>query len=470
MILHLLRHESALLQRDRRLFVLLGVVGALLLGAGWVGHISTEGQREARLQAVENSRAQWEGLGDYNPHSAAHFGTYAFKPVGGLAALDPGIDAYLGNVLRLEGHVQNEPGFSQASLSGSLLRFGSLTPALVLQVLLPLLLVFGAFSSVAGDRESGRLRLLLVQGAGPARLLFTKALVWWLVAVVVLTAALVATGVFGLVSGEPADPARLAAFGAAHAVWFAVIALGAVAVSGVARDGRGALVALLLIWLGWTVLLPRVTGEIADSLHPLPTRVAFEAAKDADRAQGLDGHNPADARRAALEERVLAEYGVERVEDLPINFDGIALQADEEYGNQVWDRHFGAVREVMDRQQGVLRAASLLDPYLAIRSLSARIAGTDLGASLTFQEQAEAYRRNLIETLNREHAYGGSAYQEWSWTADASFYRGIEDFAYTPPELSHSLAGAVPEAAVLAFWLLGLIGLTATAGRRLRAI
>ena len=42
-----------------------------------------------------------------------------------------------------------------------------------------------------------------------------------------------------------------------------------------------------------------------------------------------------------LKEEYLVKYNVDSLSQLPINFDGIVMQADEEYGNQVWDKHFG---------------------------------------------------------------------------------------------------------------------------------
>ena len=42
-----------------------------------------------------------------------------------------------------------------------------------------------------------------------------------------------------------------------------------------------------------------------------------------------------------LEAKVLEEYNVDSLSQLPINFYGILLQADEEYGNKVWDKHYG---------------------------------------------------------------------------------------------------------------------------------
>lgn len=466
----LLNHELKRLCRDRRLGLLVAIVSGLLFLTIWIGHETTQGQEKARRDAVEHNRAQWEEMGEMNPHSAAHFGSYAFKPIDGLAALDPGIDSFVGNVLRLEGHVQNEPGFSEASFSGSMVKFGRLQAAMVLQLLIPLLLLFGAYESVTGERESGRLRLLLVQGASPIRLLMAKAFTWWLLSLVILFSVFALTVALSNegVSSIKADRAALLAV--VYAVWFAIVVLGATLVSGFARDGRGALVTLLLVWLVWSVILPRLTGELADRVHPLPTRATFETAKTEDRLKGLNGHNPQDQRRRELEESTLTEYGVERLEDLPINFDGVLMQADEEYGNAVWDKHFGEVRDIFARQLDVVRAVSILNPYLALRELSASLAGTDLVHALAFQVQAEQYRRELVARLNHEHAYGGSSYADWSWTADEDFYREIKDFRYKPLKLASVLMEGRSAAMVLLGWLLALLVLTVTLGRRLRAV
>ena len=67
----------------------------------------------------------------------------------------------------------------------------------------------------------------------------------------------------------------------------------------------------------------------------------------AERNQGIDGHNPYDKRREALKNKYLSDYQVDSLSQLPINFDGIVMQADEEYGNLVWDKHFG--RKIVHR-------------------------------------------------------------------------------------------------------------------------
>ena len=120
--------------------------------------------------------ATWLDQGDKNPHSAAHFGRYAFKPSPALAYVDRGLDAYLGTTVWLEAHWQNPFELRPAEDRTALQRFGDLTAALVLQLLIPLFIVLLAFPTFAGERESGTLRLLLSAGAEPRQLALGKAM------------------------------------------------------------------------------------------------------------------------------------------------------------------------------------------------------------------------------------------------------------------------------------------------------
>ena len=89
-----------------------------------------------------------------HPHRMVHYGHFAFRPLDPLAAFDPGIDAFAGSVIYLEGHRQNSANFADVRQSSLLLRFGQLTPAFVLQTLLPLLLIVLGAGIIARERET----------------------------------------------------------------------------------------------------------------------------------------------------------------------------------------------------------------------------------------------------------------------------------------------------------------------------
>ena len=47
----------------------------------WTGIIQNNNQKKNQLSAQKHVRNQWDNLKPMNPHRAAHYGSYVFKPV-----------------------------------------------------------------------------------------------------------------------------------------------------------------------------------------------------------------------------------------------------------------------------------------------------------------------------------------------------------------------------------------------------
>ena len=124
----------------------------------------------------------------------------------------------------------------------------------------------------------------------------------------------------------------------------------------------------ILTWVFWTIFYPTIVVNSTEKLNPLPTRVEFKEAMSEDRSKGIDGHNPRGERRDALEKSTLAKYNVEKLEDLPINFSGILMQEDEEYGNMVWI-NIGNLYKQLEKQKNY-QLSGFLNPFTALQSLS----------------------------------------------------------------------------------------------------
>ncbi len=463
------RLELAHWRRNRALWrPLLATALAVLAAAVWAT-AEDAAQREAHREAANEARGQWEAQGAKHPHGMAHFGDFAFRPAGPLARLDRGVQARLGKVIFMEGHRQGAPMHADVARAGTVARFPRPDAAFLLHTLVPLLLVFLGGAGLARDRESGRLKLALVHGARAHAVLGGHTLALWGLGLALLGLGVVAALDTNVECGDPAHAAieRLPAFVVLHALFLALVAAGVVAATAWLPSARAALLTLLAAWVLGTALLPRAAAGVADAWFPLPSQDDFQAQLRASREAGPDGHDPRDAFIATRREAMLREHGVDTVEALPLNFDGIAMQLDEEFGNRVWDEHYGALSHQLARQVRAVSLAALVNPFQAIDNLSMTLAGTDLAHDLAFQEQAEAHRRELIAKLNHEHAYGGSRTGDWSAEASAEFLAALGGFTYRVPPLAEALRGRVAELVALTFWALLLLALQRRAARRL---
>ena len=456
--------------RSRLLLFISGAFALVLVLTAMLGQYQSQTQADQYADATKHLRGQWEKIDAMNPHSAAHYGTYLFKPGGMLNGLDDGINTVTGNVLRVEGHVQNEIVYSEASQIKTTSRFGKLRSSLLLQYIVPLLLIFLVFASISNEKVSGRLKLLMIQGAKPSQIVIGKVLSAWLYGLALLLLVFAAYFILNIGSITAATITRSLFFFAAYALYYFVICGLTVYLSARWQNATLALTSMLAVWILWTIFLPAMLISYSETAHPLPSRDEFKTAMKEDRAKGIDGHNPLDARNKELQEKVLAEYEVDSLSQLPINFDGLRMQADEDYGNIVWDKHFGNVRDILTRQKQLIQMAGLVNPFLALRNASMGFAGSDNLHHHDFLLQAEAYRRVLIKTLNDEHAFGGSKTGDWGWKADNAFFKSAPKFQYKSQNIG-AIAGVYAlDLGLLLLWSAVVFVLMLTLTRRMEII
>ena len=223
----------------------------------------------------------------------------------------------------------------------------------------------------------------------------------------------------------------------------------------------------ILIWIGWTIFIPSIIANISDEIIPLTTRIEFNESLAIDRSKGIDGHNPRGDRKEALEKATLKKYNVNKLEDLPVNFSGILMQEDEEYGNKVWDKHFGNLYNQLKAQKYLYQISGVVNPFISLQNLSMGISGTDMHHHIDFLDQAEKYRRVFIKSLNDEYAFGGSKTGERGWKASNEFFRSIEDFQYQSPNFLSVHTKYLVDFLILLFWTLLLVILLSFTTRKI---
>ena len=344
--------------------------------------------------------------------------------------------------------------FSEASQSLIMSRFGKLKPSLLFQFVIPLFLIFLSFGTYTSERESGRLKLLVIQGARVPKIVFAKVLSIWSIGLSLLLLTLCTQLLFQTQQIDLDTQVRLLLLCMTYGAYYLILINVTVVLSLLFQSATAALSLMIAIWVCWSIFLPKIVGNAAEQIVPLPSRIQFQEAMSEDRSQGIDGHNPSDERKKKLEEATLVKYNVEELSDLPINFAGIVMQADEEYGNKVWDKHFGSLYAQLEQQKNIVQVGGFINPLNAVQSLSMGTAGTDMFHHLDFLKQAEEYRRVFIKTLNDEYAFGGAKTGERGWKADTDFFQSVKDFSYQKPRFGEQSSKYWLDMLALLFWLL----------------
>ena len=422
MIATIARKELTEILRESR-FRWAAAVVLLLLGAALASGVT--GLRRAnaeRARAMDADWREWLAQGPRNPHNAAHFGMYAFRPEAPLALLDRGVETFTGTAIWMEAHRQNPAQFRAADDATSMIRFGELTAATVLQTLVPLLIIVVAFPLFARERESGTLRQLFSLGVAPARLAAGK-VAGALAALALVVVPAIAIGVAALALADTLPLVRLLLLAAAYGAYFLAVTAIAIAVSARAATARAALVTLLGFWIATTFVLPRAAADLGERLYPAPTDRQFWAEVNADAA-----------KRGATRE----------------SNQGAALQQGEDYGNRVFDAHFAALWNTFEEQAQVQRIAAVVSPYLAIRDVSMSIAGTDVRHHVHFAQRAEGFRRGLQRYLNDDLKRNSRGF---GYQAGPSLWHSAPRFAYERPPLGWALQPAAISLALLFAWM-----------------
>ncbi len=458
MILHIAKKEFREALRDNKFRISAGLLTILVVFAMLVSWNYYQKVNQEYQQANQTIRSQWETQTPKNPHSAAHFGTFAFKPVQTLSLIDNGLDKYLGVSVFLEAHKQNTAAYKQIADQNDLARFAELTPAFVFVYLLPLLIILLAFNTITAEKENDTLRLLLSQGISFRQLAMGKMAGIWLILLTLLLPIFSVGLVLILVSENKSSAIGnyiLLIF--SLLLYYTVFVNIAVAVSAWAKNSNIALVCLLGFWITSALLLPKISSNLSKTMYPTPSAIAYQKQLKEDLEKGVDGHNPFSEKSKQFEDSVLKANKVDSVHKLPFNYDGLSMQAGEEHETVVYARALKNLNNIYFSQLGFYQSTALFSPTILLKMLSMQFAKTDLQTHYEFTQQAENYRIALVRDLNYD-LKDNSNYGDWDYVSkDKDFFKKNVKFDYQPISFSQTLANTSLALTLLVLWVLASV-------------
>lgn len=460
--------------RSRLAVLSLIVFVVLLLFTTVLSALDAQTARHQRLHQQEQAEQTFLEQPDRHPHRMVHYGHYVFRTPPPLAMFDPGVDAVTGQSLFLEGHRQNSAMFADARAEARTGGFGALTPAKLYHLFLPLLIIALGHGVILREREARTLGPLFAQGVTGTGLYRGK-----LLALVFLIGLL---GVPALVSSVAASLAgeRLLASATlflGNLLYLGVWAALTLFLSTIIRSRGVALGALVAVWVFTVLVIPRIGVTSASVTLPTEGKILTDMRMNEDLRKLGDGHNASDPAFTQLRAALLAQYNVDSVEALPINFRGVVAAKGEADTTQTLNAYAERRMQRERAQAAHLSAYSWISPYLAIAGASRNLAGTDLATHHRFLREAEVVRFDFVDGLNKAHAEKLSYVDDMNrnngaegWKrarVDAANWQVLNNFRFGPASAMERVIRASAKLTALMVWFLVLVGAGLMAARRL---
>ncbi|EJL64890.1 ABC transporter permease [Flavobacterium sp. CF136] len=472
------RHFKKSVFKNSAVFIISIFISVLLLYAVFSGWKNYTRQNETSEKYQHESRKDWLNNPDKNPHRMAHYGNFAFRKSTSLSAFEFGMEPFFGNAIFLEAHKQNTANFSEAGFSNSILRFGEISVAMVLQILLPLLIFFLGFNAVAAERENGTLKLLLSQGISSKQLLVGKILgvasvimLLFIPTILVLVLVWLMLQDFSISVDETLKMLLFIAFHFIYLIFFFVIA---VLVSGSGKTSKKALISLIGIWLVFVIILPRITQAIGAYLYEAPSKIQFNSDIEKDILKQGDSHNPNDLHYKAIKDSLLTVFKVDSVEKLPFNYSGFIMTEGEKISSEIYNKHLEELLKIYEKQNSFSKTVSFFNPYIAIKNLSMGLSNTDYDSYIDFQKQAEAYRYNMAQKMNglqiKYISNKKPAPTDKPLTINKEHWADIKEFHYEPKGVRDVLKNEIISVISIILWIILLFILIRIAAKNLKAI
>lgn len=472
-ILLIAKHTSQQLLRNKAVIWLMILIAILIVYAGVIGLLQYKKTETTRATYQKMVRDNWVSNPDKHPHRMAHYGFIAFRPKSSMSVFDHGLESYTGNAVFLEAHRQNSTNFSEASLSSSMLRFGEISIAMILQILLPLFIFFAGFNCIAQDRENGTLKILLAQGISGKHLLVGKIAGLASVAFLLFIPAMLYAAILTALTGSYSWISLLLGF-LLYLSGILIYCSIAVIVSAISKTSKLSLVVLIGIWLLAIIVLPKTTQAIANRVYTIPSKIAFESVIEQDIIKEGDSHNPDDKHYKRLKDSVLKANNADSIAQLKFNYSGFQMAEGERISAEIYNRHLQQLLNIYNRQNELLSYAGFLSPHIGLKQLSMALSYTDFYTYTNFQEQAEAYRYALAQEMNslQMKLIPNEKLPDTArnYSIDKKYWKEFNDFIYQRPVVAVTISHQKLSVLSTLFWLLLVIVCINIAGRTLKPI
>ncbi len=244
--------------------------------------------------------------------------------------------------------------------------------------------------------------------------------------------------------------------------------------SAAAPSFRAALVSMIGVWGLCCLIIPRAATEIAGALRPLPSQAELARAVKHSLEKGVDGKTDRKVALEAITSDLMADQGHSNTgmlmrPEMTSYEEGIQLQARAQWENQAYDHHLQQLDDRIAAQEQLVAWMGLLSPYIAMRTLSAGLCGTDFAHHRHFTEYAESWRKALVAQLDKAFAENAGV-EGYDYRAGPELWNQAPPFSYATPGPAFALRSNLSSILALLIWLGLALGLALRSARRVRLL
>ncbi|MBT6489493.1 MAG: DUF3526 domain-containing protein, partial [Deltaproteobacteria bacterium] len=145
------------------------------------------------------------------------------------------------------------------------------------------------------------------------------------------------------------------------------------------------------------------------------------------------------------------------------------LQAEARWEDMIYDHHMESLDDNINAQEQAVGLAGMLSPFVAMRTLSAGLAGTDFAHHRHFTDHAETWRKKLVAQLNKDFAENAGD-EGWEYRAGPDLWKKVPPFTYETPSMLFALRTHATSVFILLAWLTGALVLALRSAQRVRVV
>ncbi|MDD8026556.1 MAG: ABC transporter permease subunit [Acidobacteriota bacterium] len=336
----------------------------------------------------------------------------------------------------------------------------------LVQMVISLIGLLFASDVISGEKEAGTLRAMLSNRLPRDAILVGKITGGYLALAVPFLAAFLLSTLVLLLGGFPLfggdAPARIAVLALAAALFMLIYYTIGTMVSTVSFKARTSLVAILLIWSAFQLVIPKLGDMLASLIDPIrtETQVSLETsllAKTIDTETAKELGKQYDlifgsARKGAADDTASPER--KRWDPLKADIEQRARERKAREIRAITETY----RQERRRQQSLASNLALISPSAAFTRLASDLCGTGELARTKYLAAVQSHQLALDQALFQRvrrtvmiHPGGGTSL---GFSVQPIDFKALPKFTVASSSLAEALKANVQSLAMLAFWLI----------------